>query len=253
MARRSPHQLIEFSGVEEERLHLKQRLAAAFRIFGRFGFDEGVAGHITARDPEHGDRFWVNPFGMNFKHITVDDLICVDHSGEVVVGTWPVNQAAFAIHSQVHAARPDVIAAAHAHAVNGKAFSSLGRLLAPLTQDACAFFESHSLFGDYTGVVVDTEEGKRIGHALGDNKLVILQNHGHLSVGQTIDEAAWWFITFERSCEAEFKARSIGEPIVIPDDMARHTMAQVGGSSAGWYNAQPLFDWIIAEQPDLLD
>src|SRR3954449_11297955 len=96
---RTPHSpFLEFSGVEEERLHLKQRLAAAFRIFGRFGFDEGVAGHITARDPEHADRFWVNPFGMNFKHITVDDLFCVDLSGAVVEGTWPVNQAAFAIH-----------------------------------------------------------------------------------------------------------------------------------------------------------
>ena len=253
MARRRPHQLIADRSPEDERLHRKQRLAAALRLFGRFGFDEGVAGHITARDPECLDCFWVNPFGMNFKQISVSDLILVNHQGEVVEGDWPVNVAAFAIHSQVHAARPDVVAAAHAHAVNGKAFSSLGRLLSPITQDACAFFESHSIFDDYTGVVIDPEEGKRIGHALGDNKLVILRNHGHLSVGATVDEAAWWFITFERSCEAEFKARSIGEPIVIPDDMARHTMAQVGGGSAGWYNAQPLFDWIIAEQPDLLD
>ena len=236
------------------RLHRKQRLAAAFRLFGRFGFDEGVAGHITARDPERLDCFWVNPFGMNFKQISVSDLILVNHQGKVVEGDWPVNTAAFAIHSQVHAARPDVVAAAHAHAVNGKAFSSLGRLLSPITQDACAFFESHSVFDDYTGVVIDPEEGKRIGHALGDNKLVILRNHGHLSVGTSVDEAAWWFITFERSCEAEFKARSIGEPIVIPDEMARHTMAQVGGGTAGWFNAQPLFDWIIADtgSPELI-
>jgi len=253
MARRRPHQLNVDRSPDEERLHRKQRLAAALRLFGRFGFDEGVAGHITARDPERLDCFWVNPFGMNFKQISVSDLILVNHEGKVVEGDWPVNVAAFAIHSQVHAARPDVVAAAHAHAVNGKAFSSLGRLLAPITQDACAFFESHSLFDDYTGVVIDTEEGKRIGHALGDNKLVILRNHGHLSVGRTVDEAAWWFITFERSCEAEIKARSIGDPIEIPDEMARLTMGQVGGVNAGWYNAQPLFDWIIAEQPDLLD
>src|SRR6516162_11718629 len=96
-----------FATVEEERRHRKQRLAAGFRLFGTFGFDEGVAGHITARDPEHLDHFWVNPFGMNFKHIRVRDLICVNAQGDVVEGTAEVNRAAFAIHSQIHAARPD--------------------------------------------------------------------------------------------------------------------------------------------------
>ena len=159
--------LPKFDSVEEERLHRKQRLAASFRLFGKFGFDEGVAGHITVRDPEHLDRFWLNPFGMNFKHIRVSDLICVDHAGEVVEGDAMVNRAAFAIHSQVHAARPDVIAAAHSHSLYGKAWSSLGRLLDPITQDACAFFEDHALFDDFTGVVLDLEEGKRISAALG--------------------------------------------------------------------------------------
>src|SRR3954470_8651975 len=102
-----------FDSIDEERLHRKQRLAASFRLFGKFGFDEGVAGHITARDPEHSDRFWVNPFGLSFKLITVDDLILVDHQGQVVEGSWPVNQAAFAIHAAIHSARPDVVAAAH--------------------------------------------------------------------------------------------------------------------------------------------
>ena len=141
------------------------------------------------RDPEHLDRFWVNPFGMNFKHIRVSDLICVDHTGEVVEGDAMVNRAAFAIHSQVHAARPDVIAAAHSHSLHGKAWSSLGRLLDPITQDACAFFEDHALFDDYTGVVLDLEEGKRIGAALGDTKAVILRNHGLLTVGHSVDAA----------------------------------------------------------------
>ena len=120
-----------FASAEEERLHRKQRLAAAFRLFSRFGFDEGVAGHITARDPERLDHFWVNPFGMHFGHIRVSDLILVNHHGEVVEGDRPVNTAAFAIHSQVHAARPDVVAAAHAHSVYGKSWSSLGRLARP--------------------------------------------------------------------------------------------------------------------------
>ena len=95
------------ASIEEERLLRKQRLAAGFRLFSRFGFDEGVAGHITARDPELSDHFWVNPFGMHFGHIRVSDLLLVNHVGEVVQGDRPVNQAAFAIHSQVHAARPE--------------------------------------------------------------------------------------------------------------------------------------------------
>src|ERR1700753_2688805 len=142
-----------FATVEQERVHRKQRLASAFRLFAKFGFSEGVAGHITARDPERTDHFWVNPFGMHFGQIRVSDLLLVDHHGEVVEGNRPVNRAAFAIHSQVHAARPDVVAAAHSPSIYGKSWSSLGRLLDPITQDACAFFEDHSLFDDYTGVV----------------------------------------------------------------------------------------------------
>src|SRR5258707_10500470 len=172
--------LPKFESIEEERLHRKQRLAASFRLFGKFGFDEGVAGHITVRDPEHADRFWVNPFGMNFKHIRVSDLICVDHNGAVVEGTAMVNAAAFAIHSQVHAARPDVVPAPPSHSIYGKSWSSLARRLDPITQAPCAFFEDHALFDDYTGVVLDVEEGKRIGAALGENKAVILRNHGLL-------------------------------------------------------------------------
>src|SRR5713101_4036719 len=81
--------------VAEERQYRKQRLAGAYRLFSRFGFDEGVAGHITARDPEHLDHFWVNPFGMHFKHIRVSDLVRVDRNGNVVEGNAGVNTAAF--------------------------------------------------------------------------------------------------------------------------------------------------------------
>ena len=81
-----------FSTVEEERLHLKQKLAAAFRLFSKFGFDEGVAGHITARDPERKDHFWVNPFGMHFSQICASDLILCNHEGEVVEGHYPVTE-----------------------------------------------------------------------------------------------------------------------------------------------------------------
>src|SRR4249920_1197582 len=91
-----------FATLEEERLQRKQKLAGALRIFGRVGFGEGVAGHITVRDPEFPDCFWVNPFGKSFRQMTVSDLILVNHSGEVVYGDQPVNRAAFVIHAAIH-------------------------------------------------------------------------------------------------------------------------------------------------------
>jgi ribulose-5-phosphate 4-epimerase/fuculose-1-phosphate aldolase len=242
-----------FATVEEERRHRKERLAAGFRLFSKFGFDEGVAGHITARDPELTDHFWVNPFGMHFSHIRVSDLLLVNHKGEVVEGNRPVNGAAFAIHSAVHAARPDVIGVAHSHSVYGKTWSSLGRLLDPITQDVCAFYEDHALFDDFTGVVYDVEEGRRLSQSLGQNKAVILRNHGLLTVGQTVDEAVWWFITMERSCQAQLMAEAAGKPIKIEDRYAKQTREQVGSHIAGWFSFQPLFARIAREQPDLFE
>ncbi|MFN0120135.1 MAG: class II aldolase/adducin family protein [Blastocatellia bacterium] len=242
-----------FTSAEEARLYCKQRLAAAFRLFSKYNYDEGVAGHITMRDPEHSDHFWVNPFGLDFSQIRVSDLVLVNHRGEVVEGDHPVNAAAFAIHSQVHAARPDVNAAAHAHSLYGKAWSALGRLLDPLTQDACAFYEDHGLFNDFTGVVLDVDEGQRIGQALGDHKAVILRNHGLLTVGQTVDEAAWWFITMDRSCQAQLLAEAAGEPVTIAHEQAVKTRGQVGSNTAGWFQFQPMYARIVREQPDLLE
>ncbi|MHB1787121.1 MAG: class II aldolase/adducin family protein, partial [Acidimicrobiales bacterium] len=181
------------------------------------------------------------------------DLILVNDHGDVVEGDRPVNGAAFAIHSQVHAARPDVVAAAHSHSIYGKTWSSLGRKLDPITQDVCAFYGDHGLFDDYTGVVLDTDEGKRIGVALGEYKAVILRNHGLLSVGQSVDEAVWWFITMERSCQAQLLAEAAGKPILIDPDMAERTRGQVGSHLAGWFSFQPLYDRIVAEQPDFLN
>jgi len=240
-----------FARPEEERRHRKQRLAAAFRLFARYGFDEGVAGHITARDPERLDHFWVNPFGMHFGQIRASDLILVNHRGGVVEGNYPVNGAAFAIHSQVHAARPDVIAAAHSHSLHGKAWSSLGRRLDPITQDSCAFYEDHGLFADFTGVVYETSEGERIAQALGQHKAVILRNHGLLTVGHTVEEAVWWFLAMDRSCHAQLLAEAAGDPVKIDPVNAAMTREQIGSHAAGWFQAQPYFSLIMHEQPDL--
>lgn len=241
-----------FETTADERYYRKVRLAGSFRLFAKFGFDEGVAGHITVRDPEHGDCFWVNPFGMPFAHIKASDLILVNHKGEVVEGNRPVNRAAFAIHSQVHQARPDVVAAAHSHSMYGKAWSALGRKLDPITQDACAFYDDHGVFDDYTGVVNELDEGRRIAEALGSYKAVILMNHGLLTVGQTVEEAVWWFITMDRSCQAQLLAEATGHPThKISHEVATKTRQEIGFPLAGWFQLQPMWQVMLRDNPDI--
>jgi len=246
-------QIPVFERIEDERLYRKQRLAAAFRLFAQFGFTEGIAGHITARDPEFSDHFWVNTIGKYFGHIRVSDLVLVNRQGDIVKGKGAINKAAFAIHSEIHEARPDVIAAAHAHSIYGKSWSSLGRLLDPITQDSCAFYQDLALFDDYTGVVLENSEGKRLASALGEKKAIILRNHGILTVGHTVDEAAWWYITLERSCQAQLLAESAGKPISINHEIASLTHSQVGSHEIGWFSFQPLYDKVLRNEPDLLD
>jgi ribulose-5-phosphate 4-epimerase/fuculose-1-phosphate aldolase len=243
-----------FATVEDERLHRKQKLAGALRIFGRVGFGEGVAGHITVRDPEFPELFWVNPFGMSFRHIRVSDLILVDHEGHVVYGTQPVNRAAFVIHSAVHEARPDVVAAAHSHSVYGKAFSSLGIPLDPITQDSCIFYGDHTVISAQGGAVVfDVEAGKELASHFPTGKAAIHQNHGLFTVGQSVDEAAFWFLSMERSCQAQLAAMAAGTPKHIPHEMAQYTAQQTGFPLAGWFSFQPLWQEIQRTDPDLFE
>lgn len=236
----------------DERRHRKERLAGALRLFGRLGYEDGVSGHITARDPEHEDCFWVNPFGMPFKHVTVGDLVLANAEGQVVEGRHHVNQAAFTVHAQAHLARPDVVAVAHCHSLHGRALSTLGELLDPITQESCAFYETHALYDGYTGVVVDSDEGRRIATALGDHKAVILRNHGLLTVGDSVDAAAWWFLTMERSCQVQLSARAAGRPILIGHKQAVATREQLGSDLVAWINYQSLWQDISRSEPDLL-
>jgi ribulose-5-phosphate 4-epimerase/fuculose-1-phosphate aldolase len=243
----------ERRSIDEERLYRKRQLAATLRMFAVRGYDEGAGGHVTARDPEHPDRFWVNPFGHPFARVRVSDLLLVDQAGVVVAGTGRVNPAGYAIHSQVHAARPDVVAAAHTHSVAGRAWSTLKCLLDPITQDACAFFEDHALHADYTGVVLDEAEGKRIAQSLAGYKAVILANHGLLTVGGSVAEAGWWFIAMDRCCEVQLLAEAAGQPALIAAGSARTTREQIGTPSIGRFNFRTMYRAILEQQPDLLE
>jgi len=241
------------ASVEEERLHRKRRLAASYRIFALKGYDHGLAGHITARDPEFADRFWVAPIGPWFGHIRVSDLVLVDHDGNILAGEGPINQAGFAIHSEIHKARPDVVAAAHSHSIYGKAWSALGRLLDPITQDSCFFYENHVLFEDFTGVVLDNSEGRRIAQALGDKRAAILQNHGILTVGKSVESAVASYVSFENVCQTQLLAEAAGQIKPISHEVARHTAGQGGGRDPGAFGFRPLWERVLREQPDFLE
>ncbi|WP_267242945.1 class II aldolase/adducin family protein [Streptomyces sp. PR69] len=242
----------EHDSPDDERAGRKERLAAALRLFGRFGYEEGVSGHITARDPEFADCFWVNPFGVPFAQITAGELLLVNSAGQVVAGRHHVNQAAFAVHAAVHLARPDVVAVAHTHSMYGRALAALGELIDPISQEACAFYEDHALVDSYTGVAVDEAEGRRIAAALGPRKAVILRNHGLLTVGDSVDAAAWWFISMERCCRIQLLARAAGKPVLIGARDAAATRERLGSDLVAWISYQPLWRQVSREEPDLL-
>lgn len=244
--------------IQAERQHRKERLAVAFRIFAHYGFDYGLAGHITARDPELTDHFWVNPLGVHFARMRVSDLLLVNRHGETVVGEQPLNQAAFAIHAAIHEAHPTVIAAAHTHSTYGKAWSALGRKLDPLSQDSCIFYQDHVLFDDFTGVVLDTSEGQRIAQALRKPdghtyKAAILQNHGILTAGPSVESAAWWYLALENASHTQLLVEAAGTPQPIGHEVAALTHSQIGGPSGAVHAFNSLYQGLITAEPDVLD
>ena len=244
----------EYEDVEAERLHRKQRLAAGLRTMGRLHLAEGVAGHVTVRDPEFPDRFWVNPFGHNFKLMTVSDLICVDHTGEVVIGDRPVNAAAFAIHSELHKARPDVMAAAHSHSMYGRTFSTLGKPLKMISQDATMFYNDVALCDAGSGaVVIDTGVSRAMAESLGKKKAMIHQNHGLITTGGSVDAAVWWFVALERTCQSQLVAEAAGTPIEVPEHLCKDGYETQGHDLAGWFQFQPFWDELVAREPEFLD
>ena len=158
------------------------------------------------------------------------------------------------LHAAIHQARPDVVAAAHSHSPYGKAFSSLGIPLAPLTQDACIFYGDHTVITEQGGAVVfEIEAGREVAAAFGKNKAAIHKNHGLFTVGETVDEAVFWFVSMERSCQAQLMAMAAGNPEPIRDEYASYTAAQTGGHFAGWFSFQPLWQEICRTDPDLFE
>ncbi|KAK3704693.1 hypothetical protein LTR37_013667 [Vermiconidia calcicola] len=228
-----------------------EKMALAFRVFARKGYTEGMSGHISVRDPENPHTFWTNPLGRHFGLLKASDMILVDYDGNAIGGNMsrPANAAGFLIHSALHKARPDVIAACHTHSPYGKAWSTFGRPLEMLNQDVTYFYgDAQAVYKDFGGVVLTEEEGRRLAAALGPKgKGMILRNHGILTVGDTVDEACYLYTLMERSCQvqllAEAAAASGVQKVYVPEESAKYTFESASDPEALYWEAQPDMEW----------
>ena len=202
----------DFTDLAELQAHRKRRLALAYRVFGAMGWGSLGDGHISARDPERPDCFWLGRYGVPFRYLTTDDLVLVRPDGSVE-GGGHINMAAYYIHAPVHEANPGVVSAAHCHTPYGTPFSATVTKLEPISQEACAFFGDHEIFDDEEVSIGSVDGGKRIAVALGGARGVVLRNHGLLTVGATVDSTVGFFLVMERCAEVQVKAREAARPI----------------------------------------
>lgn len=158
--------------------------------------------------------------------LTASDMVQIDENGQVIGGNrTAINAAGFMIHSAIHRARPDIHAACHTHSPAGKAWSTFGRPLDIINQDTCNFWGSQAVYNAFGGVVLGAEEGRRIAQALGDKgRVMVLQNHGLLTTGSTVDEAAYLFTLMERSCEVQIMVESTSlQKNMVEEQVAKYT------------------------------
>jgi len=189
------------------RAQRKHCVALGYRLLAALGWGDLGDGHISARDPERGDCFWMLRWGVSYHEARARDLVLVGPDGALVEGQGSVNMAAYYIHHPILEARPDAVSAVHTHTGWGTPFSAELRPILPISQESCLFFEDHALFDDEEVQVQSVEGGKRIAVALGRSRAIILRNHGLLSVGDGVDQAVGRFVHLERIAEVHMKAR----------------------------------------------
>ena len=222
-----------------ERERLLTDLAAAYRLFGALRWGELGDGHITCRDTEKPDCMWLLRYRVPFEQARPEDLVLVGPDGRAVDPEGRptrINNTAYHIHHPIHAARPDVTAAAHVHTPWGTPFAAERRMIEPLSQESALFFEDHALFDDEEIQVLSCDGGKRIAVALGECRAVILANHGLLTVGTSPADAVGWFVLMERVAEVQMKAR---HALPISAEAARAARGDIVEGDYGW----DLFNW----------
>lgn len=202
-------------------------LAACYRLVAMNGWDDLLANHMTARVPGEPHAFLINPFGLMFDEVTASNLVKIGPDGDPLVPTeHAVNRTGFVIHSAVHEARPDANCVIHLHTRDGVAVSMTEGGVLPLNQTAMAIDQDVAVH-EYEGVALDLDERARIADDLGDKNLMLLRNHGTLSVGRTIGEAYLRTYLLEWACSVQVRALATGQVLheadpAVVDSVRRH-------------------------------
>lgn len=209
----------------------RRELAAAFRLAAHFGWDDGIATHMSARLPD--GTFLLNPFGLLFEEITASNLMRMDLAGNVIdlPPGCGVNPAAFAVHGAVLSGRPDAMCVIHFHSRDGVAVSALEEGLLPLNQNALLVW-SDLAYHDFEGIVAADEERERLQHDIADKHLMILRNHGTLALGRSIAAAFARISALEWACSAQVQTLAMGRPLNMPQPLAIERMA--GLATPAW-------------------
>ena len=203
---------------EQSERELRVQLAAAYRIFHHFGWPELIYGHITVRVPGPEHHFLINPFGLMYHEMTASNLVKIDLDGNIVEpSNYPVNPAGFVIHSAVHRSREDAQCVMHTHTTAGMAVAAMECGLRPVSFPAI-MLHGRVAYHDFEGVSTRLDERERLVESLGDKKVMILRNHGLLSVGKTVAEAFAWLYTLERACQVQVAAMQSGTPLIEPTE-----------------------------------
>ncbi len=215
----------QWQSISEEERQTRIDLAACHRLADLNGFSDIVWNHISARVPGHSNHFLLNLFGLRFDEITASNLVTLDEHGDVVVpprapngtilDTENSNFTGFVIHSAIYNHREDVNCVMHSHSRAGLAVSALKKGLIPVCQDAFQFYGQVS-YHEYEGLSLDLDERERLAASLGDNPVMIMRNHGLMTVGSTVAEAYIRMHYLEISCRAQLDAFSTGLEIHFP-------------------------------------
>lgn len=206
--------------VSPEEWAVRVDLAAAYRLVSRYGWEDLVFTHISARVPGTEDQFLINPYGLFFDEITASSLVKIDQQGNKLQDTpFNVNAAGFIIHSAIHGARHDARCVLHTHTPNGVAVSTQRAGLLPISQHSLFVLGSVG-YHDFEGPALDEDEKPRLVADLGDNRCLILRNHGLLTVGATVADAFVNMYYLEASCQIQVRAQSGGgELISVPKEV----------------------------------
>jgi ribulose-5-phosphate 4-epimerase/fuculose-1-phosphate aldolase len=192
-------------------------LAAAYRLVALYGWDDLIFTHISARVPGPEHHFLINPYGMTFDEITASSLVKVDlQGGKVDESPYPVNPAGFTIHSAIHAAREDALYVLHVHSRNGVAVSAQKKGLLPISQQAMLVLGGLA-YHDYEGLALEEDEKPRLVRDLGRKRMLMLRNHGLLTIGQTAGEAFVNMYVLEAACSIQVRAQAGGAELIEID------------------------------------